>query len=38
VLELVPELGPSFEGSKEEEIKTLEGQHAESKNTEEPKT
>jgi hypothetical protein len=37
-LELVPELGPSFEGAKEEEIKTPEGQQVESKNTEEPKT
>jgi hypothetical protein len=37
-LELVLELGPSFEGSKEEERKTPEGQHAKSENTKEPKT
>jgi hypothetical protein len=37
-LELVPELGPSFEGAKEEERKTLEGQQVESENMKEPKT
>jgi hypothetical protein len=31
-------LGPSFEGSKEEEIKTLKVKHVESKNIEEPNT
>jgi hypothetical protein len=37
-LELLPELGPSFEGAKVEEIKTPEGKHDELKSTKEPKT
>jgi hypothetical protein len=37
-LEIVRELVPLFEGAKVEESKTLEGQQAESKSIEEPKT